>query len=67
MNKKLIILLFILLHGNLFVVLIKKNRADQKRAAQVKVKGWHNENVTQDEADAICIGKYLTEKYLRNF
>ncbi len=45
----------------------QKNRSDQKRAAQVKVKGWHNENVTQDEADAICIGKYLTEKYLRNF
>ena len=23
-------------------------------------------NVTQDEADAICIGLYIAEKYLRN-
>lgn len=45
----------------------QKNRADQKRAAQLKVKDWHKENVTQDEADAICIGKYISEKYMKNF
>ena len=25
-----------------------------------------DKNVTQDEADAICIGLYIAEKYLRN-
>ena len=43
-----------------------KNRTDQKRSAQRKVKEWYGFNVSQDEADAICMGKYLSEKYLRN-
>lgn len=45
----------------------QRNRADQKRAAQVKVEQWYKDKVSQDEADAICIGKYMTEKYLKNF
>lgn len=43
-----------------------KSRTDQKRSAQFKVKGWYGINVTQDEADAICIGKYLSGKYIKN-
>ena len=26
----------------------------------------YEKNVTQDEADAICIGTYMVEKYLKN-
>lgn len=43
-----------------------KSRADQKRAAQIFVKNKFDKSVTQDEADAICIGLYIAEKYLRN-
>ena len=43
-----------------------KSRADQKRAAQLFVLKKFGKNVTQDEADAICIGLYIAEKYLRN-
>lgn len=43
-----------------------KSRTDQKRSAQLKVKEWYGVNVGQDEADAICMGKYLSEKYIRN-
>jgi hypothetical protein len=43
-----------------------KSRADQKRAAQLLVKKRFNKDVTQDEADAICIGLYIVEQYLRN-
>lgn len=39
-----------------------RTRADQKRSAQLKVKEWYDITVTQDEADAICIGKYEAEK-----
>jgi len=35
------------------------HRENKKKAAQDKVKLWYNENCTQDEADAICIGKYF--------
>lgn len=34
-------------------------RENKKRAAQEKVKLWYNQDCTQDEADAICIGKYF--------
>lgn len=43
-----------------------KSRADQKRAAQLYVKNKFNKDVTQDEADAICIGSYMVEKYIKN-
>lgn len=43
-----------------------KTRTDQKREAQLKIRNWYGLNVTSDEADSICIGKYLTEKYMRN-
>lgn len=35
-----------------------KTRADKKRSAQILVKQIYNRDVTQDEADAICIGRY---------
>lgn len=38
-----------------------KSRTDKKKSAQLKVKDWYDIQVTQDEADAICIGKYLSE------
>ena len=40
--------------------------ADQKRAAQLLVKEKYDKNVTQDEADAICIGLYMVEKHMKN-
>ena len=49
-----------------FCKITAKNRTDQKRAAQLRVKEWYGVNVTQDEADAICMGKYLGEKYIKN-
>ena len=38
-----------------------KKRSDQKRAAQLLVKEKYDKDVTQDEADAICIGLYAAE------
>ena len=35
-------------------------RENKKQAAQNKVQSWYNIKCTQDEADAICIGKYFT-------
>lgn len=37
-------------------------RADQKRNAQLQVKKWYNIDVNNDEADAICIGRYYFKK-----
>ena len=34
------------------------HRENKKKQAQEKVKEWYNQDCTQDEADAICIGKY---------
>lgn len=34
-------------------------RENKKKAAQDKVRSWYNVSCTQDEADAICIGKYF--------
>ena len=36
-----------------------KGRENKKRQAQDKVELWYNQKCTQDEADAICIGKYF--------
>ena len=35
-----------------------KSRADKKKSAQLIVKEIYNREVSQDEADAICIGRY---------
>ena len=34
-------------------------RENKKKQAQDKVKLWYNQDCTQDEADAICLGKYF--------
>lgn len=36
-----------------------QKRENKKKLAQDKVKVWYNQDCTQDEADAICIGKYF--------
>ena len=41
------------------------HREAQKQAAKAKVKIWYDIECTEDEADAICIGKYLTH-YLKS-
>ena len=33
-------------------------RAEKKKNAQARVKSWYGINATDDEADAICLGKY---------
>lgn len=37
-------------------------RVDQKRSAQLLVKQWYDITVTDDESDAICIGKYFADR-----
>ena len=39
-----------------------KHRADRKRSMQLLAKSWYDISVTNDEADAIGIGKYLADK-----
>ena len=41
-------------------------RENKKKQAQDKVKLWYNQNCTQDEADAICIGKYFAHLLKNN-
>lgn len=41
-------------------------RADKKKSAQAQVKKWYGLDVTNDEADAICIGKYYLKKITPN-
>ena len=43
-----------------------KSRTDKKKSAQLKVLEWFNLNVTNDEADAICIGYYATAAEKKN-
>ena len=38
------------------------HRDAKKKAAQAKAKIWYNMDCTEDEADAICIGKYFCGK-----
>ncbi len=45
--------------------ILGKTRADKKKSAQLKIKQWYDVSVTQDEADAICIGKYLSEVLIK--
>ena len=41
-------------------------RENKKKQAQNKVKLWYNQDCTQDEADAICIGKYFVHILKKN-
>ena len=41
-------------------------RTDQKRSAQMLVKSWHDILVSDDESDAICIGKYFADQHANN-
>ena len=41
-------------------------RENKKKQAQDKVKLWYEQDCTQDEADAICIGKYFVHKLKHN-
>lgn len=41
------------------------HRSDKKRSAQLKIKEWYDVTVNQDEADAICIGKYEVDKVFK--
>ena len=42
------------------------HRDAKKKAAQAKAKAWYDMDCTEDEADAICIGKYFCGKYRPN-
>ena len=44
----------------------ERGRENKKKLAQAKVKEWYNQDCTQDEADAICIGKYFVSKLKNN-
>lgn len=46
--------------------IVGKYRADKKKCAQLKVKQWFDLDVSNDEADAICIGKYAINKKKKN-
>lgn len=43
-----------------------KSRTERKKSAQLIVQDIYGINPTQDEADAICIGLYITQKKERN-
>ena len=43
-----------------------QHRDAKKKQAQAKVKVWYDINCTEDEADAICIGKYFCGKLKSN-
>jgi len=53
-----------LLNGVNIVVLMKAISIVKikKKLAQDKIQIWYHQNCTQDEADAICIGKYFANK-----
>lgn len=40
-----------------------KTKSDKKKSMQIKVKDWFDISVTNDEADAIGIGKYVADSY----
>lgn len=43
-----------------------KKRQDAKNAAKIKVRNRYGVEVTDDEAEAVCIGRYMAEKYMKN-
>ena len=42
-----------------------RSRSDQKKSMQNLVKNWFDVSVEEDEADAIGIGKYVAENFLK--
>lgn len=42
-----------------------RKRSDKKRSMQLLTKEWYDVNVTEDEADAIGIGKYVAETFYK--
>jgi hypothetical protein len=42
------------------------HRDAKKKQAQAKVKIWYNMDCTEDESDAICIGKFFCGKLKSN-
>ncbi len=38
-------------------------RSQQKKSAQQRVKSWYDISVSDDESDAICLGKYFSDNY----
>ena len=43
-----------------------RSRSELKKNAQAKIKEWYDVTVTQDEADAICLGRYAVKEYGKN-
>jgi Holliday junction resolvasome RuvABC endonuclease subunit len=43
-----------------------KTRSELKKNAQAKIKTWYDVSVTQDEADAICLGRCAIYQYVKN-
>ncbi len=43
-----------------------RSRAELKKNAQVRIKDWYDVSVSQDEADAICLGRYAIKETLKN-
>jgi hypothetical protein len=43
-----------------------KTRTDKKRSMQLLAKQWYDITLTDDEADAVGIGTYLTGRIRRN-
>lgn len=43
-----------------------KSRADKKRSMQMLVKQWYDVTISDDESDAIGIGRYLTQHVNKN-
>lgn len=43
-----------------------RSRADKKKSAQLLVKKWYDVLVSEDEADAICIGRYGAETFKKD-
>lgn len=43
-----------------------RTRTDKKRSMQNLIEKWYDLKVTDDEADAIGIGKYFSERYMKN-
>lgn len=43
-----------------------KTRTEKKKSAQLKIKDLYDVSVTQDEADAILIGKWAVEEHKNN-
>ena len=43
-----------------------KDRSSLKKDAQAKIKAWYDVSVSQDEADAICLGRCAVSQYEKN-